>query len=89
MRQRWISINRYSALSPKCRVLPTVTKVFEVCNRPATSSHNLNGSSPWITVLTGRVMNLVDSAYYSLGKEVTSLIHAIILLGLNTVKNLA
>jgi HD-like signal output (HDOD) protein len=34
-------------------------------------------------------MKLVNSAYYSLGKEVTSLIHAIILLGLNTVKNLA
>jgi len=68
---------------------PTVTKVFEVCNRPATSSHDLNRVISLDPVLTGRVMKLVNSAYYSLGKEVTSLIHAIILLGLNTVKNLA
>lgn len=68
---------------------PTVTKVFEVCNRPATSSHDLNKVISLDPVLTGRVMKLVNSAYYSLGKEVTSLIHAIILLGLNTVKNLA
>ena len=68
---------------------PTVTKVFEVCNRPETSSHDLNKVISLDPVLTGRVMKLVNSAYYSLGKEVTSLIHAIILLGLNTVKNLA
>ena len=68
---------------------PTVTKVFEVCNRPSTSSHDLNKVISLDPVLTGRVMKLVNSAYYSLGKEVTSLIHAIILLGLNTVKNLA
>ncbi len=68
---------------------PTVTKVFEVCNRPATSSHDLNKVISLDPVLTGRVMKLINSAYYSLGKEVTSMIHAIILLGLNTVKNLA
>ena len=68
---------------------PTVTKVFDVCNRPATSSHDLNRVISLDPVLTGRVMKLVNSAYYSLGSEVTSLIHAIILLGLNTVKNLA
>ena len=68
---------------------PTVAKVFEVCNRPETSSHDLNRVISLDPVLTGRVMKLVNSAYYSLGQEVTSLIHAIILLGLNTVKNLA
>jgi HD-like signal output (HDOD) protein len=68
---------------------PTVTKVFEICNRPETSSHDLNRVISLDPVLTGRVMKLVNSAYYSLGTEVTSLIHAIILLGLNTVKNLA
>ncbi|MDP1991276.1 MAG: HDOD domain-containing protein [Syntrophales bacterium] len=67
----------------------TVTKVMEVCNRPATSSHDLNRVISLDPVLTGKVMKLVNSAYYSMGREVTSLTHAIILLGINTVKNLA
>ena len=40
-------------------------------------------------VLTGQVLKLVNSAYYSLPNQVTSLTRAIIMLGLNTVKNLA
>jgi HD-like signal output (HDOD) protein len=67
----------------------TVTKVLEVCNRPVTSSHDLNRVISLDPVLTGRVLKLVNSAYYSLGQEVTSMTYAIILLGLNTVKNLA
>ncbi len=67
----------------------TGTKVIEVCNRPVTSSHDLNRVISLDPVLTGKVLKLVNSAYYSLGKEVTSLTHAIILLGINTVKNLA
>ena len=67
----------------------TVTKVMDVCNRPATSSHDLNRVISLDPVLTGKVLKLVNSAYYSMGREVTSLTHAIILLGINTVKNLA
>jgi putative nucleotidyltransferase with HDIG domain len=40
-------------------------------------------------VLMGRVLKLINSAYYGLGTQVTSLARAIIMLGLNTVKNLA
>ena len=39
-------------------------------------------------MLTGQVLRLVNSAYYALRVPVTSLARAIILLGLNTVKNL-
>ena len=67
----------------------TVTKVLEICNRPATSSHDLNRVISLDPVLTGRVLKLINSAYYALGQEVTSMTYAIILLGLNTVKNLA
>jgi len=67
----------------------TVTKVLEVCNRPVTSSHDLNKVISLDPVLTGRVLKLVNSAYYALGQEVTSMTYAIILLGLTTVKNLA
>ena len=37
----------------------------------------------------GRVMKLINSAYYSLNNQITSLVRAIIMLGINTVKNLA
>jgi len=40
-------------------------------------------------VLMGRVLKLINSAYYGLGTQVTSLVRAIIMLGVNTVKNLA
>jgi putative nucleotidyltransferase with HDIG domain len=37
----------------------------------------------------GKVLKLINSAYYGLQNQVTSLVRAIIMLGVNTVKNLA
>ena len=70
--------------------LPTsVAKVLEVCNNPQTSPADLNHVISLDPVLVGRVLKLINSAYYSLGQNVTSLVRAIIILGINTVKNLA
>lgn len=67
----------------------TVTKVLEVCNRPNTSANDLNRIISLDPVLTGRVLKLINSAYYSIPDHVTSLTRAIIMIGINTVKNLA
>ncbi len=67
----------------------TVTKVMEVCNQPNTSPNDLNRVISLDPVLTGQVLKLINSAYYSLTNQVASLTRAIIMLGLNTVKNLA
>ena len=67
----------------------TVTKVLEVCNQPDTSPNDLNRVISLDPVLTGQVLKLINSAYYTLSNQVTSLTRAIIMLGLNTVKNLA
>ena len=67
----------------------TVTKVLEICNNPATSPNDLNRVISLDPVLTGRVLKLINSAYYSLPNQITSLTRAIIMLGLNTVKDLA
>ncbi|NPU84706.1 MAG: HDOD domain-containing protein [Syntrophaceae bacterium] len=67
----------------------TVAKVLDICNRPDTSPNDLNRVIALDPVLTGRVLHLINSAYYSLPDEVTSLTRAIIVLGVNTVKNLA
>ncbi len=67
----------------------TVTKVLEVCNRPNTSPADLNRVISLDPVLTAQVLKLINSAYYSLPNQITSLARAIIMLGINTVKNLA
>lgn len=67
----------------------TVSKVLEVCNNPKTSPIDLDRVIQLDPVLMGRVLKLINSAYYGLGTQVTSLARAIIMLGINTVKNLA
>lgn len=67
----------------------TVTKVLEICNQPDTSPNDLNRVIYLDPVLTGQVLRLINSAYYSLPNQIGSLTRAIIMLGINTVKNLA
>jgi len=67
----------------------TVAKILEICNDPKTSPTDLNKLISLDPVLMGKVMKLINSAYYSLFQKVTSLVRAIIMLGINTVKNLA
>jgi len=67
----------------------TVSKVMEICNSPTTSPNDLNRIISLDPVLTGRVLKLINSAYYYLSCRTTSLTRAIVMLGLNTVKNLA
>ncbi len=66
----------------------TVSKVLEICNDPSSSAHDLNRVISLDPVLTGQVLKLINSAYYGVPKRVTSLTKAIIMLGINTVKNL-
>ena len=70
--------------------LPTsVEKVLEICNNPHTSPADLNHVISLDPVLVGRVLKLLNSAYYGLAQPITNLVRAIIMLGINTVKNLA
>lgn len=67
----------------------TVTKIMEICNNPTTSPADLNKVISLDPVLMAKVLKLINSAYYGLSQEITSLVRAIIMLGINTVKNLA
>lgn len=40
-------------------------------------------------VVTVKILKVVNSAYYSLPKQITSINHAVVYLGFNTIKNLA
>jgi HD-like signal output (HDOD) protein len=66
----------------------TAAKVLETCNDPAASPNDLNRVISLDPVLTGQVLKLINSAYYSLRHPISSLTRAIIMLGINTVKNL-
>ena len=85
--QRLGRIRNYISRMPSLST--TVTKVLEVCNSPRASANDLNRVISLDPVLTGKVLTVINSAYYSLPKEVTSLTRAVIMLGLNTVRNLA
>lgn len=67
----------------------TVGKVMEICSRTNASPNELNKVISLDPVLTGQVLKLINSAYYSLMNKVTSLTRAITMLGMNTVKNMA
>lgn len=82
--QKYISV--IETLPP----LPTsIAKVIELSGRMNVSANELNMVISLDPVLTGKVLKLVNSAYFSLPNKVTSLVQAIVLLGINTVKNVA
>jgi HD-like signal output (HDOD) protein len=82
-----IHVKQFIARMPN---LPTtVMKVLEICNDSSSSPNELKKVIELDPVLTGKVLKLINSAYYSFPVKNISLTRAIIMLGLNTVKNLA
>ena len=75
-------INRMTPLSP------TVTKVITICNQQDASPADVSRIISVDPVLMGKVLRLINSAYYGLPQRVTSIVRAIIMLGINTVKNM-
>jgi len=67
----------------------SVGKVLEICNNSSCNPSDLNKVISLDPVLTGRLLKLINSAYCGLSSHVTSLVKAITMLGINTVKNLA
>ena len=80
------NIRAYIARLPS--LATTAVKVLETCNNAQSSPNDLNRVISLDPVLTGQVLRLTNSAYYSLRHPVSSLTRAIIMLGINTVKNL-
>jgi HD-like signal output (HDOD) protein len=81
------AINKFIKRMPSLST--TVGKVMEICSRTDASPNELNKVISLDPVLTGQVLKLINSAYYSLMNKVTSLTRAITMLGMNTVKNMA
>jgi putative nucleotidyltransferase with HDIG domain len=82
----------YAKMSGVIESLPSLpisaARVLEICNDPHTSPVDLNRVISLDPVLVGQVLKLINSAYYGMGRQAASLVRAIIMLGINTVKNL-
>lgn len=68
---------------------PAVQEVIVVSNDLAATPKDLMDIIKTDPVLTGKILRLVNSAYFSLPNRVVSLNRALVLLGFNTIKNVA
>lgn len=68
---------------------PTASKVMQLANNINTPPPELTKVIKLDPVLSAKVLKLVNSSYFALPNEIVSLEKAIIMLGLNTIKNLA
>lgn len=82
-----VKLNRFIQNMPPLPI--TVSKILEITKDQNVSAQELNNVISLDPVLTGRILKLINSAYYSLPNQITSIVRAIIMLGINTVKNLA
>src|SRR5210317_2354410 len=70
-------------------ISPIIGKVNQIAHEIETSPKELVKIIMLDPVLTGKVIKLVNSSFYGVAEHVQSLPQAVILLGVNTVKNLA
>jgi len=68
---------------------PATVKIIALANRMNTPPAEIVAAIRLDPVLTGKVLQLVNSAYFELAQRVTSLNRAVVYLGINTIKNLA
>jgi len=66
-----------------------IARLSEVAEDPGSSSKDLAAIMEKDQALSAKVLRLVNSAFYSLSKPVSSLRHAITLVGFNSVRSLA
>jgi len=77
------SIDRMPTLSP------VIHKINEVANNVKSSAQELTDVIQLDPVLTAKVIRMVNSAYFGLSQEIKSLKQAVVMLGINTIKNVA
>jgi len=73
--------------------LPTlpyiVTTLSDLLRNPNTSASDIHKIIMKDPALSSRILKLVNSAFYGFSERISSLSHAIVILGFNTVKNIA
>jgi putative nucleotidyltransferase with HDIG domain len=88
-------INEESARNyvAKLKDLPTLpqvlAKAMQIVSNPLSSASDLNEVIALDQALTAKVLRLANSAYYGFPQEITSVTQAVVILGFNTIRNLA
>jgi putative nucleotidyltransferase with HDIG domain len=67
----------------------TVAKIMQLANNPKSSPADLIQAVSLDPLMTAKVLGLINSAYFSMREKVVSLKRAVIMLGFNTIKNIA
>ncbi|MDQ2798788.1 MAG: HDOD domain-containing protein, partial [Armatimonadota bacterium] len=69
--------------------LPAViVRVMQTINDPNTSATDLNRLISGDQALASKVLRLVNSSYYGFPRRISTITHAVVILGFNTVRNL-
>jgi putative nucleotidyltransferase with HDIG domain len=85
-----VLVNRVKESIEKMPTLSPLThKIIQIANDKTSSAQDLTDIIQLDPVLTAKVIKMVNSAYFGLPQKVKSLKQAIVMLGLNTVKNVA
>ncbi len=86
------SVLEDKALFHSIRNLPTLpfvtTKVMETMNNPRSSASDLSKIISSDESLAAKVLRLVNSAYYGFPKPITTISHAVTILGFNTLRTI-
>ena len=85
-------LEKAEKIKDKVRDIPSlpeiVNKVIELVQNPKSSASQLAGIISNDAGLTARVLRLVNSAYYGFPKQISSIQHAIAILGFTTIRGL-
>lgn len=85
-----IDIEKIIKKIDKLPTLPLiVTKLSELIKNPNTSANDIQNIIAKDQALTARILKLVNSAFYGFSERISSMSHAIVILGFNTIKNVA
>lgn len=65
-----------------------VTRIMQTINDPNCSAEELNRLISLDQGLSSKILRIVNSAYYGFPKRISTITHAVVILGFNTVRNL-
>lgn len=85
--QQKLVLKRYVESMPTFS--PATAKIIQLSSRLDAQPAEIVAAIRLDPILTGKVLQLVNSAYFSLAEKVTSLNRAVVYLGINTIKNVA
>ncbi|MEE8484626.1 MAG: HDOD domain-containing protein [Nitrospinota bacterium] len=67
----------------------TITKILRLSNDPKSSPRDIMQAISVDPTLTAKILKMINSAYFGVPSKVVSLNRAVVMLGLNTIKNIA